>query len=54
MAVYDPATNAWVEAGNMAGERRNHTATVLEDGSALVVSGMGNIGLLSEVYVPGQ
>ena len=41
----------------MAGERRNHTATVLEDGSVLVVSGMGNIGLLSEVsevYVPGQ
>ncbi len=53
--VYNPATGAWRAAGTMARERVNHTATLLPDGTVLVVGGEDSTGSDSnqiEVYTP--
>jgi hypothetical protein len=52
---YDPATGMWSLDAPMEGPRALHTATVLEDGSTLVVGGEdGSFNLLNTAvrYVP--
>ena len=56
---YDQTRGTWRIVGSIASERRNHTVTVLDDGSVLVlvVGGVGTTGQLqetSELYRPGQ
>jgi hypothetical protein len=52
--LYDPATGAWVATGRLAEGRFQHTATLLPDGSVLVVGGYGDAGSLAsaERYDP--
>jgi hypothetical protein len=53
--LYDPGTNTWSSAGNMAVGRYSHTATRLLDGQVLVTGGADNItGPLAsvELYNP--
>lgn len=40
-AIYDPATNTFVEFGEMTKGRANHTATELMDGRILIAGGRG-------------
>jgi N-acetylneuraminic acid mutarotase len=54
--VYNPAMGTWRAAGAMARERVNHTATLLPNGTVLVVGGEDSTGSnfnLIEVYTPG-
>jgi N-acetylneuraminic acid mutarotase len=54
--AYNPATGTWRAAGAMARERVNHTATLLPNGTVLVVGGEDSTGSnfnLIEVYTPG-
>jgi hypothetical protein len=39
--IYDPGTNLWVTVANMAAVHVEHTATVLRDGTVLVVGASG-------------
>lgn len=52
--LYDPATNSWSAAGNLAVGRALHTSTLLLDGRVLVVGGYDGSNALSsiEVYHP--
>ena len=54
--AYDPATNTWSPAGNMAVARDEHTATLLHNGKVLVVGGLNSSGFLTfaELYDPAS
>ena len=41
--LYDPATNGWTPAGNMAEVRYLHTATALPDGRVLLAGGYDSV-----------
>ena len=45
--LFDPATGTWVATGSMTTARSGHTATLLNDGRVLVVS-----GLTSDIFNP--
>lgn len=54
--LYDPATGLWTPAPNMDTERAWHTATLLPDGTVLVVGGRDTWGSSlagAELYDPG-
>lgn len=53
--LYNPATGTWSSAGNLNHARRNHTATLLNDGRVLIAGGTGTTAFTSstaEVYDP--
>jgi N-acetylneuraminic acid mutarotase len=53
--LYDPATGTWRRTGSMPfATQGGHTATLLRDGTVLVVAGMDDYGPLAvgQVYVP--
>jgi hypothetical protein len=52
--LYDPGTESWTATGGMIEARGAHTATLLPDGTVLVVGGGGGGGLLAsaELYDP--
>lgn len=52
--LYDPASNSWSSAGNLAAVRSLHTATMLPNGKVLVVGGWGASARVAsaEVYDP--
>jgi len=47
--LYDPGTGFWTATGNMAEARGSHTATLLPNGTVLVVGDLAS----AEVYDPG-
>jgi len=52
---YNQSAKTWALVGSIISERRNHSLTVLEDGSVLVISGESNLGRMqptSELYHP--
>lgn len=51
---YDPATGTWRTAGRLNEARTQHTATLLADGTVLVVGGIGDLEYRAsaEVYDP--
>lgn len=53
--LYDPGTNSWAPAGNLATARMQHTATLMPDGKVLVAGGSGNTDTMlssAELYDP--
>jgi hypothetical protein len=53
--LYDPATGKFTSAGNMNAGRHSHTATLLQDGTVLIVGGFGawpSSGSTAEIYKP--
>ena len=51
--LYDPLTGTFSETGSMATARRNHTATLLEDGKVLIAGGYDGTYLdAPELYDP--
>ena len=49
--MYDPATGEWSATGSMAEGRAVHTATLLDDGTVLVIGG-GSTLATAEIYDP--
>ncbi len=49
--LYDPATKTFASTGNMNAHRYGHTATLLQDGTVLVVGGSTIVS--AEIYNPG-
>jgi N-acetylneuraminic acid mutarotase len=51
--LYDPAAGTWMAVANLVSARYGHTATLLQDGSVLLVGGEGPEGTLAsaELYV---
>ena len=54
--LYDPVSRRWTATASMATPRRSHTATLLPDGTVLVVGGVGddNAAGSAELYHPGS
>jgi Galactose oxidase, central domain/Kelch motif len=54
--LYDPATGRWTVTGSLRTPRRNHTATLLPDGTVLVAGGFNRDGWLrsAELYNPAR
>ena len=54
--LYDPGTGAWTVTGSMAEGRFGHTATLLADGTVLVVSDrrLDDRPASAELYHPGS
>lgn len=52
--IYDPATGQFSAAGNMVTGRKAHTATLLLNGTVLIVGGQGDAGYIAsaEIYDP--
>jgi N-acetylneuraminic acid mutarotase len=51
--LYDPATGTWSQAASMAEGRGGHTATLLADGSVLVIGGERPVpGAEPDTFVP--
>src|SRR5205823_788546 len=42
--IYNPATNAFTQVGDMAAQRQRHTSTLLNDGTVLVTGGYNFTG----------
>ncbi len=57
--VYNPASNTFAPVGDMAVERANHTATLLDDGRVLIAGGSTYVSgsltdhITAEIYDPG-
>ncbi|MDA1188736.1 MAG: hypothetical protein O2854_03545 [Chloroflexi bacterium] len=49
--IYDPATNEWTSAGNTRVTRSEHATSLMGDGRAIVVGGVGDTKQ-SEIYNP--
>jgi hypothetical protein len=54
--LFDPATGRWTSTGGLRTPRRNHTATLLPDGTVLVAGGSNADGWLrsAEPYEPAS
>jgi N-acetylneuraminic acid mutarotase len=54
--LYDQATGRWTSTGSLRTPRRNHTATLLADGTVLVAGGFNSDGWLrsAELYDPAR
>ena len=54
--LYNPTTNTWSSAGNMAVARAQHTSTLLRNGKVLIVGGYDGVNPLSsvEIYDPAS
>jgi hypothetical protein len=54
--MYDPVTGRWTLTGSLRTPRRNHTATLLADGTVLVAGGFNADGWLrsAEIYDPAS
>ena len=54
--LYDPASGRWTSTGSLRTARRNHTATLLPDGTVLVAGGFNSDGWLrsAELYDPAR
>ena len=54
--LYDPATGRWTLAKSLRTPRRNHTATLLGNGTVLVAGGFNSAGWLrsAEIYDPAR
>jgi N-acetylneuraminic acid mutarotase len=55
--LYDPASGSWTATGNLNEARTYHTATLLPDGSVLVVGGLNSAGsslASAELYDPSS
>jgi len=52
--IYDSSDGKFTATGSMAAARKDHTATVLDDGRVLIVGGTGGVGALAsaEIYDP--
>jgi hypothetical protein len=55
--LYDPATNTWTPTGSMTSARAGHTATLLTNGTVLIVGGItnlvgGTISPTAEIFDP--
>jgi N-acetylneuraminic acid mutarotase len=50
--VYNPATDSWQLAAPMSVTRVGHTATLLQDGTVLVVGGNPGASMTAELYDP--
>jgi len=52
--LYDSTSGAWTLTSSMADSRSSFTTTVLQDGTVLVVGGLGSAGYLTsaEIYQP--
>jgi N-acetylneuraminic acid mutarotase len=52
--IYDPATGRWTPTASMHADRSYFTATLLLDGTVLVVGGWGSSAKTSELYDPAS
>jgi hypothetical protein len=54
--LYDPGTGSWTATASMLEARTDYTATLLDDGSVLMVGGVSPRGMLAtaELYEPGS
>jgi hypothetical protein len=51
--IYDPAAGSWTPTASLASARSGHTATLLANGTVLVVGGSGSVLASAEIYDPG-